>query len=86
MRKQYHLKLSKNGFDAWDVDNLLEKSKHFPQILVNLEDIKELDENFWYQDSHKKPTVRSIADHFRLVNETDLKYPIILSKSGRVMD
>ncbi len=86
MRKQYHFQPSKNGFYAWDVDKLVEKSKDFPQISVKLEDIKELNEDFWYYASDEKPTIRSIVEHFRLMNETDLKYPIILSKDGRVMD
>lgn len=86
MRKQYHFQPSKNGFYAWDVNKLVKKTKNLPEILVNLEDIKELDENFWYQTPDTKPTCRSVVDHFRLVNETDLKPPIILSKDGRVMD
>lgn len=86
MRKQYHLKPSKNGFCAWDVDKLIQKSKELEHILVRLEDIKELDENFWYQAPDMKPTIRSIVDHCRLIKETDLKHPIILSKEGRVMD
>lgn len=86
MRKQYHFRPSKNGFYAWDVDKLVEKSKNLPQISIKLEDIKELDENYWYQSSDAIPTVRSVVAHFHLVNETDLNFPIILSKEGRVMD
>ncbi|EKD76735.1 MAG: hypothetical protein ACD_43C00009G0014 [uncultured bacterium] len=86
MRKQYHFQPSKNGFYAWDVDKLVEKSKNLPQISVKLDDIKELDENFWYQGSDVKPTCRSIIDHLRLIHEADLKYPIILFKNGKVMD
>lgn len=86
MRKQFHFQPSKNGFYAWDVDKLVEKSKDLPQISVKLFDIKELDENFWYSGPDSNPTCRSIAEHFHLVNEADLKYPIILSKNGRVMD
>lgn len=86
MRKQYYFRPSKNGFYAWDVDRLVERSKDLPVILVKLTDIKELDETFWYNGADSKPTVRSIAEHFKLVNETDLEYPIILSKDGRVMD
>ena len=86
MRKQYHLQRSKNGFSAWDVDKLLAKSKDLPQISVNLEDIREIDETFWYQSPETKPTVRSVVEHFLLMNETDLQYPIILSKDGKVMD
>jgi hypothetical protein len=86
MRKQYHFQPSKNGFYAWDVDKLIEKSKDLPRIPVLLADIKELDETFWYNGSDSKPTVRSIVDHINLVNDVDLKYPIILSKEGRIMD
>ncbi|MBL4887882.1 MAG: hypothetical protein JKZ03_05435 [Flavobacteriaceae bacterium] len=86
MRKQYHFQPSKNGFYAWDVDILVEKSKELPQISIPLNAIKELDENFWYQGPDANPTCRSLAEHFRLVNETNLKYPIILSKDGRIMD
>ena len=85
MRKQYYFLPSKNGYYAWDVDKLVEKSKDLPVISINLEDIKELDESFWYQGGNQ-PSCRSIVEHVRLVNEADLKYPIILSKDGRVMD
>jgi len=86
MRKQYHFQPSNNGFYAWDVDKLVQKSKGFPQISIPLAQIKELDENFWYQGNDKVPTCRSFVDHMKLVQETDLKYPIILSQNGRVMD
>lgn len=86
MRKQYHFRASKNGFYAWDVDKLIEKSKNLPLISVKLENIKEIDEDYWYHAPDSKPTIQSIVAHFRLMNETDLKYPIILSKNGRVMD
>ncbi|MDP4011806.1 MAG: hypothetical protein Q8P72_06305 [Candidatus Roizmanbacteria bacterium] len=86
MRKQYYFQPSKNGFYAWDVDKLVDKTKDIPQISVPLTQIKELDENFWYQGNDKIPTGRSFVDHMKLVQETDLKYPIILSQNGRVMD
>ena len=86
MRKQYHLRLTNKGFDAWDIDKLIEASKTFPVVSVNLEDIKELDENFWYQGEGDVPTCRSIGQHFKLINEADLSYPVILSEDRRVMD
>lgn len=49
MRKQYHLLPTQKGFDAWDVDKLIEASKDLPLVQVHLDDINELDENFWYQ-------------------------------------
>jgi hypothetical protein len=86
MRKQYHFQPSSNGFYAWDVDKLIEKTKELPQISVRLDQIEELDENYWYQELNASPTCRSIVEHFHLVNEASLSYPIILSKDGRVMD
>ncbi|MEN8187418.1 MAG: hypothetical protein ABFR05_09840 [Bacteroidota bacterium] len=87
MRKQYHFRPSKNGFYAWDVDKLVALSKALPIISIKLEDIKELDENYWYNDYGKDiPTCRSISEHCKLINETNLKFPIILSKNGKIMD
>jgi ATP sulfurylase len=86
MRKQYHLQPSANGFYAWDVDKLVQLAKNLPVISVSLEDIAELDEPFWYQGTDSKPTCRSVVEHMRLIEQTDLSYPIILSHTGRVMD
>ena len=86
MRKQYHLRKTKSWFNAWDVHNLVQLSKNIEEISVDIESIKELDENFWYQDNDSIPTCRSIAEHIGLIQNTDLKYPIILSEEWRVMD
>ncbi len=86
MRKQYHFRPSPNGFYAWDVDRLVALTRRFPVSDFPLNLIRELDETYWYQGPDAQPTVRSIVDHFRLVNEADLSYPIILSANGGVMD
>lgn len=86
MRKQYHFRPSKNGFYAWDVDKLVELSKELPVISVKLNEIKELDENFWYNSPGDIPSPRSMVAHMSLVIETDPAYPIILSSDGRIMD
>jgi len=80
MRKQYHLRKTKSWFNAWDVHNLVQLSKDIEEVSVDIENIKELDENFWYQDNDSIPTCRSIAEHIGLIQNTDLKYPIILSE------
>ena len=64
----------------------MELTKDFETLEVPLSSIKELDENFWFQQDHDVPTCRAIADHARLIQVTDLQYPIILSSNGRVMD
>jgi len=86
VRKQYFFKPSTQGYYAWDVDKLVESTRNFPLISVKLDDIAELDENFWYNGANDLPTVRSMVEHFQLVQETELEYPIILSEKGRVMD
>jgi hypothetical protein len=53
---------------------------------VALEAIRELDEPFWFGGGSEEATCRAVADHARLILETDLRYPIILSAGGRVMD
>lgn len=86
MRKQYYFLRSDRGFNAWDVDRLVERSSGFPVITIALDEISELDENFWYQGAADVPTTRSLVEHCRLIQETDLDFPIILSPEGRVMD
>ena len=85
MRKQYHLRPTERGRLIWDVHRLVELSADLPRREVPLEAIRELDENFWFQDD-AVPTCRAIAEHAILIQETDLRYPIILSADGRVMD
>jgi len=86
MRKQYHLRPSERGLLAWDVHRLVELTAGFPCRQVPLAEIRELDEDYWFGDERDKPTCRKIAEHARLIGETDLRFPIILSADGRVMD
>jgi len=86
MRKQYHFRPSERGLLAWDVDRLIEASRGLPAIDVPLNEIAELDETFWFDHERLAPTCRRIAEHAKLMNETDLRHPILLSAEGRVMD
>jgi len=86
MRKQYHFRPSKNGLYAWDVDILVKLTKDFKPKTIPLVDIKEFDENWWFENSDDIPTCHAITEHFKLVNACDLLYPIILSSDGRLMD
>lgn len=86
MRKQYHLRHGAQGLLAWDVDHLIRLTANLEAIEVPLSEIRELDEPYWYGSEGDTPTCKSIADHMRLVQSTDLAYPIILCPEGRVMD
>lgn len=86
MRKQYHFRRSRRGLLAWDVERLVKLSAGFTPIDVPLSEIRELDETFWFDAEGDEPTCRRVALHAKLMNETDLRHPIILSQDGRVMD
>lgn len=86
MRKQYHLQPAKRGFNAWDVHRLIALSKNFEPKEIPISEIKEIDENFWYQSDDSVPSLRSILMHMTLIEQCNLNFPIILSSTGRVMD
>lgn len=86
MRKQYHLRPASNGVDAWDVDRLIEMSRHLPPRDVSLDSIPDIDTDYWFFDKAGQPTIRDVVEHVRLITEVDTSYPIILGPDGRVMD
>jgi hypothetical protein len=86
MRKQYSLRKTAGGFDAWDVDRLVELAAGLPVEDVAVDDIAELDEAYWFADSDEAVTVRKVVEHARLIGEVDLGHPILLDVDGRVMD
>jgi len=86
MRKQYHLRHSDSGLLAWDVHRLIELTSSLSPIDIPLSDIKELNEPFWFGPEGDIPTCRRIAEHAKLIEETDLSYPIIVDPENRVMD
>ena len=87
MRKQYHLwpSVDGDGFDAWDVDRLIELAEHLAVEMIDVASIDEVDSVYWFDDV-QRPTVRAVMEHARLVDEVDVTHPIIISPEGRVMD
>lgn len=85
MRKQYHFRPGPNGFYAWDVDRLVKLSAPLVPENIDLEQISELDEAYWFSGG-EPASCRSIAEHFKLMMAADLQYPIILCAQGRLMD
>lgn len=86
MRKQYHFRESKEGLLAWDVHRLIDLARTVKPSTVQLSEMQEIDEAYWYDSEDPPPTCRDLVGHMRLVEATDLTYPIILSPDGRVMD
>ncbi len=86
MRKQYHLRPVGSDTHVWDVHKLVRAASKLTPADVPIDDIAEIDENWWYQEPGAMPTPRSMADHMKLVQATDLAHPIILCAEGRLMD
>jgi hypothetical protein len=86
MRKQYHIRASDRGLLAWDVDRLLRLTSKQEPLDLSLEEIRELDESFWFAGKGGAPTCRRVAEHAALISESSLEYPIIIDPEGRVMD
>ena len=84
MRRQYHFRQVGQDTYIWDVHHLVELTKTFVIKKVALADIRELKEAYWFPDQF--PTTQQIIEHFQLVQDADLSYPIILCAEGRVMD
>lgn len=85
MRKQYHFWPGDEGLDAWDVHRLIELAHGLPVTRVSIDDIAEIDSVYWFDDEHE-PTVRALVAHVRLMDEVDVRHPILLGHDGRVMD
>ena len=86
IRPQYHFRNSDQGLCAWDVRNLARLAKDRPVIDVALTRFAELDELYWYGGESDRPTPRSLVNHFRLISEADLRWPVIIDPNGRLMD
>ena len=61
MRKQYHFRQVGDDTYIWDVHRLLELSQNFQVKDALLSEIKELNEAYWFPDTH--PTTQQIIDH-----------------------
>ncbi len=86
MRKQYHFRPSPNGYYAWDIDRLIRLASKLAPQKIRLSEVREIDENYWFDEDGKFPTCRSIAEHARLIEESDPAHPIIMCSNRRIMD
>lgn len=84
MRKQYHFRKVGEDTYIWDIDQLIALSRHLPVIKVSLDQIKELNEPYWFPSRY--PNTIELIQHYKLIQDADLAYPIILCPEGRVMD
>lgn len=86
MRAQYHFRRTELGLCAWEVRRLVELTRALPVERVPLAAIRELDEGYWADGGRQAMTCRVVVEHARLMLDCELRYPVILSSDGRVMD
>lgn len=86
MRRQYHSIETPCGRLYWDVHRLVDLSKSLRRFQVPLDEIHDFENRSWFRESDPPPTHKEIALHAKLIEETNLAYPIILGADGRVMD
>ena len=87
MRAQYHFRKSAKGqLLIWDVKKLVKKSQHLKVISIKVDQVKELNQCYWYELGEEKPTCLNIIEHMKIIEDVDLSYPILLCADGRIMD
>src|SRR3954463_2971938 len=77
VRKQYHFRPGPDGLMAWDVDRLIAMVEDAAVETIALREIAELDTTYWFDHGYE-PTVRAVVEHFRLVQQLDMDYPIVI--------
>ncbi|HYJ91812.1 MAG TPA: hypothetical protein VEV84_10930 [Pyrinomonadaceae bacterium] len=75
-----------NGQRAvWYSERLCELTRDLAVFSIEIARIAEFDENCWF-DTSDQPTCRAVAEHARKIANADMRFPIILSSDGRLMD
>jgi hypothetical protein len=71
----------------WRTPTIWSAARELPTTTVAIESLNILDEVVWFGGPNNvEPTVRRIAAHARDIFEADLSYPIIMTRSGDVLD
>lgn len=80
-----HSRLTSEGRLVWFVERLWYLARELPLRQFPIDQITEFDQNCWFGPT-SLPTCRAVAHHARRILEADLRYPIILSAEGYLMD
>jgi hypothetical protein len=80
-----HSRLTPQGRLVWFMERLWVLAQAIPVRQIPIEQIAEFDQDCWFGPS-SPPTCRAVAQHARRIFDADLRYPIILSAEGYLMD
>jgi hypothetical protein len=71
----------------WTMRTIWAAAEGKPAVTVAIEDLNILDEVVWFGGPKDvKPTIRRVAERARDIFAADLGYPIIMTRSGDVVD
>lgn len=71
---------------TWNVERLWKLAANLPRQPVPVSDLISIFDHICWASSNPKPGVWEDILHAKRIMETDLKYPVILSASGSLMD
>ncbi len=80
-----HSRVTGRGRAVWLTERLWELARGLPVRRVPLEQIREFDVDCWFGPG-RPPTCRAVAEHALRISRADLRYPVILSADGGLMD
>lgn len=80
-----HSRLTPAGRLVWFTERLWYLARELPVQQLPIDQIAEFDQNCWFGPT-ALPTCRVVAEHARRIFEADLRYPVILSAEGSLMD
>ena len=80
-----HSRLTAKDRFFWWTERLWVLARDLPVITVNLDGIKEFEENCWFLKL-EDATCKAFAKHAKRIVDADLSFPIILSSEGLLMD
>jgi hypothetical protein len=71
----------------WRMSTIWSAAEGKPAVSVSIADLHILDEVVWFGGpNHVEPTIRRVAHHARDILRADLSHPIIMTRSGDVLD
>lgn len=71
----------------WKMPTIWSAADGKPATTAKIESLTILDEVVWFGGpKNVRPTIRLVAEHARDIFDADLSYPIIMTKSGDLLD
>lgn len=75
------------GTPYWTMGTIWAAAEGKPQTTIKIADINILDQVVWFGGPNNvQPTIRRVADRARDIFNADFQHPIIMTKSGDVLD